>query len=296
VSGTSQLRIGVVVTTVGRWEAIERLLGSVRESTYPATAIAIANQSGGPAPLALSQAHNVEIVDSSGGISRGRNDAMQLLKGATDVMSFPNDHSTLQADTFARASHHFSSANPPGALAGTLLEPTGVRFVLPASGTELTDWTVWRAIEPAMFIASRLAEDLRFREDLGTGNSSPWQAGEGTELLLRIMHSGNRVVAAPEVIVRSDGERRELTPEEWRVKLRSYARGTGYVLRLHHCGLVHSALQIGLPWYRFLRRPPSGARVPARDCFEATIGRFEGRIGRCLGDQQFQLSEHALKK
>jgi hypothetical protein len=286
------LRVGVVVTTVGRWEAVERLLASVSS----ATAVAIANQSGEPAPMSIARSGLVEIVDSGGGISRGRNDAMKLLKGATDIMAFPNDHSRFQADTISCAISHFANDDPPGALAGSLLEPAGIRFRVPKTGTSLTDWTVWRAIEPAMFIASRLAETLQFREDLGTGNSSPWQAGEGTDLLLRIMHAGYRVVAAPEVIVRSDGDRRELTPEEWQVKLRSYARGTGYVLRLHRCGLLQSAIHIMLPWYRFVKVPTSGVRSPAGDCLEASIGRLEGRTGRCLTSDHLRLNQTALKK
>jgi hypothetical protein len=285
-------RVGVVVTTIGRWEAVERLLASISATTP----VAIANQSGEPAPASIARSGLVEIVTSWGGISRGRNDAMKLLKGETEIMAFPNDHSQFQEDTIPCAISHFTNEDPPGAVAGSLLEPTGIRFRVPKAGTSLTDWTVWRAIEPAMFIASHLAETMKFREDLGTGSSSPWQAGEGTDLLLRIMHAGYRVVAAPDVIVRSDGERRQLTPDEWRVKLRSYARGTGYVLRLHDYGLFQSTMQIALPWYRFVRVPTSGVRTPARDCLEASVGRLEGRLGHCLASGRLRLDKTALKK
>lgn len=284
------------MTTVGRWSLLERLLGSVEASTHRGVTVVVANQSGEPVPASLARFGSARFVESSRGISRGRNAAIRELRGATDLMTFPNDHSYFPDDTLARACRAFDLSAPAGALAGTLLEPAGVRFVLPPSGTHLTRWTVWRAIEPAMFVASPLAESLRFREELGLGGSSPWQAGEGTDLLLRIMEAGRPVVAQPDLIVRGDGERRDLSPDEWRTKLRSYARGVGYVLRLHRAGPLETALQIALPWHRFARTPPGGARTPARDCLQASIGRLEGRLGRCLTTGTTHLDKRALRK
>ncbi|HTV12896.1 MAG TPA: glycosyltransferase family A protein [Acidimicrobiales bacterium] len=296
-SGAGCLRIGVVVTTVGRWSALEGLLESVQASSWPDVAVAIANQSGGPPPRSFARLLGAEIVTSTGGASKGRNDAIRLLRGTTDIMAFPNDHSSFQPDTFSRANRYFACPGPPGAITGTLLEPTGPRMVVPRSGAELSRHTVWRAIEPSMFVMSDLAEELGFRESIGTGSPGPWQAGEGTDLLLRIMASGHKVVAAPDVVVVGAGQVRSLTNDEWSLKLRSYARGCGYVLRLHRYGPLGSAFQIVSPWYRLVWSPPGGARMPPRDCLSATVGRLEGRFGRCFGkSERLRLSAPALQK
>jgi hypothetical protein len=279
-------RLGIVVTTVGRWEPLRRLIQSVVESDHVNAVIGVANQSGQPAPHALTGESRVRWVDSGGGISRGRNDAMAALQGEADLLAFPNDHSWYPAGTLAAAAARFDAMGRPGALAGSLVEPSGPRMRLPPTGTPLNRWTVWRAIEPAMFVAAGPAAALRFREDLGSGGPTPWQAGEGTELLLRLLAAGQVVRSAPELVVRGEGERRSLSPDEWRRKLRSYARGIGYVLRLHQAGPLESAVQVLLPWYRFVRRPASGGRTPAADCLQASIGRFEGRLGRTFGQAE----------
>lgn len=292
----SSVRVGLAITTVGRWEVLERLLASASASTHPVARIAIANQSGAPAPRAITTVDAVVVIESERGVSRGRNDAVAVLAGDTDIVGFPNDHSWLRVDTTAQAARRFATPAPPAAIGGTLLEAGAVRYVVPADGRALTRWTVWRAIEPAMWVATHVAARLRFREDIGLGSDSPWQAGAGSDLLLRIMAEGRAVLAAPDVVMLGDGERRTLTDEEWRTKLRSYARGVGYVLRLHGAGPVETAAHLALPWYRWVRRPPSGVRVPALDCFTATLGRAEGRAGRCLPSGATRLDDAALRK
>lgn len=279
-------RLGIVVTTVGRWEQLDRLIRSVIESDHVELVMAVANQSGHPAPHALTGERRVRWVDSGGGISRGRNDAMATLEGEADLLAFPNDHSWYPAGTLAAAAARFDATGRPGALAGSLVEPLGPRLRLPPAGRTLDRWTVWRAIEPAMFVAAGPAQRLRFREEVGSGSSTPWQAGEGTELLLRLLAGGHAVLSAPDLVVRGEGERRSLSPDEWRRKVRSYARGIGYVLRLHHAGPVETAAQVLLPWYRFVRRPVPAPRAPAADCLQASLGRFEGRLGRTFGQRQ----------
>lgn len=279
-------RLGVVVTTVGRWQQLDRLIGSVIESDRVDAVMAVANQSGRPEPHALRGERRVRFVESDGGISRGRNDAMTAIEGEADLLAFPNDHSWYPAGTLSAAAARYHDTGRPGALAGSLVEPFGPRVRLPAAGTPLDRWTVWRAIEPAMFVAAEPAQRFGFRQGLGSGSPTPWQAGEGTDLLLRLLVAGYAVLSSPDLVVRGEGERRSLSSDEWRRKVRSYGRGIGYVLRLHHAGPLETTAQVLLPWYRFVRRPRPGRRAPASDCLQASIGRFEGRLGRTFGERQ----------
>jgi hypothetical protein len=200
-------------------------------------------------------------VDSRGGASQGRNDAVAVLREDVDVIAFPNDHCLYREGTLEGVARLFDADADLAGLAGTLLEPTGPRFKLPPSGRALNRWTVWRAIEPTIFVRSCFAW---FRPGIGTGSDSPWQAGEGTDLLLRLIRQGRRVVAAPEIVVLGRGERRSLSGQEWQTKLRSYARGTGYVLRLNRAGPLESLLFVLKPPLRLLI-PPSTGRPTVRD-------------------------------
>lgn len=171
------------------------------------------------------------------------------------------------------------------------LEPAGPRFTLPPSGSALNRRTVWRALEATIFLRSRFA---RFRPGIGPGSSSPWQCGEGTDLLIGLIREGRRVIAAPEVVVLGRGDRRSLSDREWHTKLRSYARGTGYVLRLHRAGPIESFLFVFKPPLRLLI-PPSTGRPTVGDCIRVVVGRLEGRLGRCLSAPD-RLNQEALGK
>lgn len=284
-------RVGIAVTTTGRWGYLEELLASIRASTAQPVRIVIANQSGAQPPQALLGERGVVVVDSRGGASQGRNDAAAVLRDDVDVIAFPNDHSRYRDDTIEVAARFFDADADLAGLAGTLVEPTGSRFRLPPSGTVLDRRTVWRAIESTMFVRSSFAA---FRPGIGPGSNSPWQAGEGTDLLLGMIHDGRRVIAAPEVVVLSPGERRSLSDQEWRTKLRSYARGTGYVLKLHRAGPIESLLFVFKPPIRLLI-PPSTGRPTVRECLDTVVGRLEGRLGRCFSAPN-RLNQDALRK
>jgi hypothetical protein len=276
----TQIRLGLVVTTIGRPE-LRRLLLSAAASTDPPTVVGVANQSGQPLGLDLPDLpFEVRQVASSGGASRGRNAAFELVASDTDVVGLPNDDTWYEPDGLAAVRALFAASPDVDAVATSLLDGDQPRFVLPADGTLLDRRTVWRAIEPGLFLRSKAWTGLRgFREDLGTGGPSPWQSGEGTDLLLRLLARGGRVVSAPSVQARSDGERRGLGGPEWVLKHRRYARGTGYVYRVHGYSLRRRATLVAAPWIRAAAaRGPLGERfLVAR---ARSLGRIEGLLER----------------
>jgi hypothetical protein len=289
------LSVGLVVPTTGRWAWVEELLDSARSSSISISAVVIANQSGSPAPDSIRHDPVVEVVDSQGGISAGRNDGLRALGGAVDVIGLPNDHSRLRIDTVATVLRYFEPPDAPSIVAGTLLEPGGPRLALPPAGTRLNRRTVWRAIEPATFITAEVGR-MGFRVGIGAGSDSVWQAGEGTDLFLRAMSEGHRIVSAPDVVMLGRGERRGLSDDELRIKLRSYARGTGYVLRLNRAGPIESALFVLSPLWRLVVPPPSGVRQTPRVTQQSVLGRVEGRFGRCVPNGITRLSPESLRK
>lgn len=276
-------RLGVAIPTIGR-PALAEVLASLAASTVRPTAVAVANQSGRPLKIGTEELpFPVVVVTSEGGASAGRNDAVSSL-GDVDVVCFPNDDSCFPPETLERVAACFATPDPPDAVAATLADPGGPRFVLPASGRLLDRRTVWRAVEPAMFVRREaLVRVGGFRADLGTGAPSPWGSGEGTDLMLRILESGGRVLSRPDIVVLGSGERRGLTPRQLVDKHRAYARGTGWVYREH--GYPRSArLRILVaPLLKALQHDRSTA-LSLRLAVARSLGRFEGLRGRPLGD------------
>ena len=243
----------------------------------------VANQSG--ASLGLDPGaypFPLHVLRSEGGASRGRNDGLAALDPACEVVAFPNDDSTYDPGTTAAVLSCFAGPHPPAAVACRLLDPRGERLRLPPPGTLLTRRTVWRAIEPATFFARGTLDRFGgFRPDLGTGSPSHWGSGEGTDLLLRVLAGGGRVVARPDITVHGAGERRGLDEDGLVAKHRAYARGTGYVYRLHGYGWYHRLRTLAGPLVKAATHDDD-LRLSLRLARARSLGRLEGLSGRVL--------------
>lgn len=277
-----QPRIGLALSTIGR-PSLHDLLASVAASTVLPEAVAVADHTPGQ-DLRVDDVHPfpVLVVPSTGGASRGRNDAAAALPPQCDLLGFPNDDNLYLPTTVERAVAAFSSSAPPAAVAGLLLDDDGPRFRLPPDGTVLDRRSVWRAIEPAMFVRRAEFDAVGgFRDDLGTGATSPWQSGDGTDVLLKVMARGGRVVSRPDVVVRGRGERKGLSEEKLIAKHRAYARGTGHVYRVHDYPLPVRLGVLVAPLVKATTHDPS-LRLSLRLALARSAGRLEGMVGRPL--------------
>jgi hypothetical protein len=291
------LSLGLAITTIGR-PCLGKLLMSAASSTRPPDAVAIANQAG--RDLLIDEGaypFPVRVVPSSGGVSIGRNDAVRALRPDIEIIGFPNDTSTYRRDSLERAIVAFSDGNNPDAVAGNLIDGDGSRRdALPSNGEPLDRATVWRAIEPAYFLRRSSLEGVGgFRPDLGTGSSGPWQSGEGTDLLLRLMAKGGVILSMPELIVEGPGGRHLLSVDEWVAKNRRYARGTGYVYRIHRYPLP-DRLKTLLGPLVLATRHDAELSVSLRLAIARSVGRLEGLIGHPIAQTRFRSSSrHVLE-
>lgn len=279
----AQPRIGVAITTVGRWDALGNLLGDLARQSQRPHAVGIAHHDEAEADvlaqLVGSFADKLRIVTvvSPRGISNGRNAAAALLGDDVDWLWFPNDTNRVDGDFLECVAPHLT----PGltVCAVNLVDAEGIRNSLPPVGSPLTRRTVWGAIEPAtMFRREDFARVGGFDPEIGSGAQTPWQAGEGTDLLLRLStQDGFSIAWVPDIAVQAQTEFTHLTPAERSRKLRAYGRGVGFVYR-----------RWGYPaWDRFrhvvggflapLRRP---RKFRLRDGFAMGLGRAEGVLGR----------------
>lgn len=277
-----RIAVGLVITTIGR-PTLRALLDSVAWSTELPAAVAIANQSGAPLDIDLdAYPYPITVVQSTGGSSKGRNDGFRALPADIEIVGFPNDDSVFDADTLAGVAARFAS-HSVGAVACTPVTSGKSLRALPPAGVALDRKTVWRAIEWTTFVDCKDFAALGgFDPAVGTGSPSPWQSGEGTDLLLRLMEIGKTVISAADVAISGPGERRSLSDDDFVAKHRRYGRGTGYVYRAHNYPYLARARIVIAPLLRlstFEEPLPLALRI----AWARTIGRLEGLFLRPVG-------------
>lgn len=284
-TGTPTLTFGVGLTTVGRWEELSLLLDDLAGQSRPPHAVAIAHHGDGGNPPALDElverfrgVLEIRTLASPRGVSNGRNAAARVLADV-DWLWFPNDTSRIDADFFERVAPHCVA--PRTVLALQLADREGPRNPLPERGSPMTRRNVWGVIEPAtVFRREQFMAVGGFDTERGSGANSPWQAGEGTDLLLRMAERDDFSIEwFNDIVVRAQTEFAHLPPEERQRKLRNYGRGAGNVLRTWRYPLWYKMAHLLAAVLQPLRNP--GKYTP-RDALALLIGRTEGLLGRPL--------------
>lgn len=278
-----------MVTTLGRAAALQRLLESLDGRMSPGDRLVLVAQGNEAEVRRLAEAHRSPefeiIVTTSGrGASLGRNTGVAALRDGTDpLLVFPNDTTWFPAGAL-EAVRAVADDIDAGAL--TVVDDRGPKFVLPDPGTPLDRWNVWSVIEMGLLIRRSLFERLGgFDTSLGTGAATPWQAGEATDLLLRLIVERPEIARdfrwlPPDVRVGGVADPHGLSSTERRRKLRAYGRGLGRLVQRWRYPL----------WWRFafvagglafgLRHR---ATNDVADGWWVFLGRAEGVLGRTLG-------------
>ncbi len=280
----------LVVTTLGRVVPLRRLLDSAVPQLGPDDRIVVVAQGNVADVQALVDAADtrgrVSALTSGRGASLGRNTGIAALASAGDdaLVMFPND-TTWFPENSIEAIRRLVADAPGGAV--TVSTEIGPRFALPAPGTTLDTSTVWNVIEMSLVIRLGLLRGVGgFDVSIGSGAATPWQAGEVTDLLMRVLAAEPAIARrfiwtrAEDVYVGGVPESIGLSASERRWKIRAYGRGIGRVLARHpfplwhRWGFVFAGLLVGL------RR---GNEYGLTDGLHAFVGRLEGVLGRALG-------------
>lgn len=281
----SDVRVALVVPTIGRTTELDELLCSVESQSHPVASVVIADQSNGHDVRGLvarwERRLPVTRVVSCGGASKGRNDGIAALPDY-DVIGFPDDDVWYQRDTVERAVGALRRHG--GCVSGVLTTTVGTagRMGTARNPRPLDKRTLWKwAMEATCFFERGYFTTVGyFDPGLGVGAPTPWQSGEISDLLLRGLRSGFPLWFDPTVRVfdRAEVNSRDTT---YRLKARRYARGTGRVLRQHH-EQGRYALSLAGPAVQsvcgLLRGRPHTALLK----LHVTLGRAEGMVGRVL--------------
>lgn len=265
--------VGVVVSTLGRSPTLEKLFASIRAQTVPATQVVVVDQSDGETVQLLAKKYEFIHMRTPRGLSLGRNSGLAALD-ACDVVAFPDDDCEYARETFAQLLSLFRETGA-NALCGRLDSGGHQRIAFTERREELTKKSVWkRSIEPATFYTKSILDSVgAFDEELGIGSATKWQSGEGTDLLIRVLNHGGRVVYDPTITVTEHPL--PVNAEDYLRKVRAYARGTGKVYAKWY-SLGDRLLLLAKPLIAALVSLLRGRKYEASQKWQAALGRFEG--------------------
>lgn len=229
--------LSIVVSTIGRPEAMQRLIASLAAQTDTASfELIVVDQSDDQQSAAVvnnaSLPFPARTTTSARGACLGRNVGTALAQG--ELLAFPDDNCQYTATAVADVVMLMAQRPNVGILSGLLVTAQGSPSMLrwPAERTQITRTNVQQtAIEATMFIRRDLFVAIGgFDESIGVGSPGPYQAGEATDLILRALAQGAAGEFDPSVrIVHEDF--REAVEANFPLKMRGYGRGLGHVYR-----------------------------------------------------------------
>ena len=280
------MKFSLIISTLGRNADVVEFIRTIEAQTCRDFEVIIVDQNDddalGKAVQALTPSYPLKYrhVPRVRGASRGRNLGFELAEG--DYVCFPDDDCLY----------------PPGVLDDvlTLFADKGVDMVCgraaDTNGRDINGRFEHQAqaisaanvfstqIEWMLFFTRTAFEAVSgFDEDVGVGASTPWQANEGQDIVLRMLEGGYQGWYDPALF----GHHPELNvvhPDaKMRRKARGYARGMGYVLGRHAYPFAYFARyairSAGGVFVSLLRL--NGAR--AAYYLHVTTGRIEGYLG-----------------
>lgn len=278
----------IVIPTLGKRKAMARLINSIKQQGCQSVEIVVVNQ--GDEKSLISQLFGFEdadlrVIHTNPGVSHARNIGLLSAQSKWDVVAFIDDDCWYDLQVFQTVEEAFANgADACSTRVVTNDESQGSRVPFGQRSIWLDQRTVWtHAMESGSFFRRAYIQDVGcFDEHLGLGAATPWQSGEGTDLLLRGLERGHRIAYLPSAVVWED-PMPSLQHAAWMVRKRRYARGTGRVVALRETALGKSIFLL-----RTVARVLLGVRSmsPRRTALDlqVLVGRLEGLTGRVLSD------------
>lgn len=226
--------ISLVVCTIGRTAPLERLFHSLRDQTYDTGAYEIVLVDQNPEGtlrqiIAAFPDLPIRRVRSPKGLSRARNVGIGVARGG--LVGFPDDDCWYPPATLANVAGFFETSPDVAVLTGRTLDAEG-RESLSRFQSESGFISHVNAFQtgasPTLFARHSAAVAVGgFDETLGVGARTPFQSGEETDFVLRVVASGRFAYFDRSHVVHHDQVKVDVG------RARGYALGYGRVLRLH---------------------------------------------------------------
>lgn len=272
--------LSLVVATRGRAAPFQALFESLEAQSFRSFEVVVVDQNpdgrvGAPAQEGWSFPIKHLRTPTESGLSRARNSGLPAASGA--VVLFPDDDCWYPPHFLAVAMERMKALGA-NVLAGRAADETGrdINGRFERATTRIHRDNVWTTgIEWVVFFERAVLDAVGgYDPDIGVGASTPWQACEGQDIMLRALAQGFVCWFDPAVY----GHHAELDVKDASMirKGRGYARGLGYVLRLHEFPTRDAA--------KWVVRPVVGAGLSlargkthlARYYVNVALGRWEG--------------------
>lgn len=174
------------------------------------------------------------IKSAEKGLDRGRNLGARHATG--DWLLFPDDDSWYPAD-FLKTLRRLIATEPADIYSGRSLNKDGkeimVSFV--PQDAEISRANIWHVLIEwvIVFRAETYRKAGGFDEDLGAGSGTPWNSGEGQDLVLRCLSQGAKGLFRRALYGFHPEEQPNANPDAHIAKMHGYSRGKGFVMRRH---------------------------------------------------------------
>lgn len=227
----------MLITTRGRLNYLERLFESLRQQTYQNFFVLLGDQTAeGELDSLLSRYENFFRIDRHTlpqmSLSAARNALLPYVEG--DYIYFSDDDSYLAPSTFAIMTTYALKWPQAGALIGSGQSKPSLEKSCSGSlqSREHSVYSVFKNCPSwCIFVKKNIPQLIGFfDEKIGLGASTPWQSGEETDYLLRILAAGMPVVHCSKAHLYHDAETiRPLNLD----KTRNYSAGRMYIIKKH---------------------------------------------------------------
>lgn len=280
--------MSLVMATLGRTDQIVRLFDSLAGQTLTDFEVIVVDQNEDDRLVPIVErdwAFPVRRLHTPGerGASRARNCGWRISRG--EILLFPDDDCWYPADFLERALAVMQGqgcdllSGRPANESGRTINGRFETTALPID--RITAWTT--AIEWIVFFRRTILEAIDgFDDGIGIGAATPWQSSEIQDIIIRAINAGfscwydPTVVGHHEEIVLGRPDARVLR------KARGYARGMGFVLRLHEYSISMQGKWVVRPLAGSMVSIARGRWRMAAYYGQVALGRVEGVLRRTL--------------
>ncbi|WP_375203504.1 glycosyltransferase family 2 protein [Hyphococcus sp.] len=248
------MKLSLVISTLGRTTDITRLFESLEAQACEDFEVIVVDQNDDERLAEFIRPDDWQFAirhirtPDQRGLSRGRNVGWRQARG--EIVLFPDDDCWYPADFLSRALKLFDELNAD-ILCGRAADMTGRsingRFEKTRQQIDRKNVFTTQIEWVAFFRRDMLFKLGGYDETIGVGASTPFQACEGQDIVLRALASDAKAFYDPDLYGHHADISKARPDRSSIVKARGYARGLGRVLRLHRYSTASLFLWLARP-------------------------------------------------
>jgi glycosyltransferase involved in cell wall biosynthesis len=283
----NDLTLSLVMPTIGRDPKIfGRCLDSIIAQGYPHLQVIIVDQNEDERVSAhldslRAVCQVIHLRAGPLGSSGARNFGASRATG--DIISFPDDDSWFEPGLLEFVAKQLRASSELDGLSGRTIDvgggPGNGRFQTKADWVKVEN--IWvTSIEFTLFLKREaFAAAGGFDETIAVGIDTPYMAGEGTDLMFRLLKSGYRIWYTPDLKV---GHPKTTPSKVSSAKAYGYGLGMGYVAGRHRCPARQTLPLLGRPFVGAAYNLARGRTRAATFHFWTALGRSVGYFAHGL--------------